>query len=279
MHGKGEGARIPLLSAALMRGGVIDPAAMSGRAAREAWNAYRAAAGMRGGATFTMAGASNSKLAKSTTHTVSLTLAPSTAAGDVNACAAATKECIYACVLMTAGRGTFPNVRAARILRTRFAAEHPQAAVSLIAAELCSAVRIHGDIVARLNVASDIPWEHVSPGLFDIDGVRFYDYTKLHPSARGARENYRITYSVSGAAHSERTALDYMAAGGTAAVVFDRIKGEELPATWHGYTVIDGDASDDRTRDPRGVVVGLRVKGAGRTLTVGGFIKSATATP
>ena len=35
----------------------------------------------------------------------------------------------------------------------------------------------------------------------------------------------------------------------------------DLPATWYGYRVIDGDKHDYRFLDERGVVVGLRAKG------------------
>jgi len=41
-------------------------------------------------------------------------------------------------------------------------------------------------------------------------------------------------------------------------------RGEELPATYLGIRVVDGDKTDDRTTDPRGVIVGLRAKGAMR---------------
>jgi len=35
----------------------------------------------------------------------------------------------------------------------------------------------------------------------------------------------------------------------------------DLPKSFNGYEVIDGDASDARWADPFGVVVGLRAKG------------------
>ena len=39
------------------------------------------------------------------------------------------------------------------------------------------------------------------------------------------------------------------------AVVFDK-----LPKKWHGYKVIDGDLSDLRHLDPKGVIIGLKYK-------------------
>jgi hypothetical protein len=51
-------------------------------------------------------------------------------------------------------------------------------------------------------------------------------------------------------------------------VVLNVGRGLELPAYWHGARVVDGDAHDNRWLDPRGVIVGLRVKdGSGRGLS------------
>lgn len=261
----------PVLGTTLMRGGEIDPAAMAPAEARRVWRDYRLAAGMRGSATFTMPGTCNSKLAKSAVPTVSLTLAPWTASG-INVCPAATVECRGACVLMTAGRGTFPNVRAARVLRTRFLAEHPQAAVTLLGEEIASAADAFGDVIVRLNVASDIPFERVAPALFTIPGARFYDYTKLDPTTRGIPGRYRIVYSYAGM-QSERRARDYVTVGGTVAVVFATPRGAELPATWRGFPVLDGDVTDDRTADPAGYIVGLRAKGSAVGMATGGFVQ------
>ena len=44
--------------------------------------------------------------------------------------------------------------------------------------------------------------------------------------------------------------------------MFARTSG--LPAEYAGYPVIDGDATDLRFTDPRGVIVGLLAKGRGR---------------
>jgi hypothetical protein len=182
-------------------------------------------------------------------------------------------------VLVTAGKGTLPSVQRARIVKTRFLAEHPHEFVTLLGWEIRRAVRKHGRIVVRLNVASDIRWERVAPSLFAMDGVAFYDYTKAPVSQRTATDNYRITYSVSERGHSVTNALEALKALANAAVVFDTPKGQPLPITWHGYRVIDGDVSDDRTQDPRGTVVGLRAKGSARGVrgSEDGFVKPGVA--
>jgi len=128
----------------------------------------------------------------------------------------------------------------------------------------------------RLNVASDLRCEFLAPALFEIDGAEFYDYTKAPRKHRGTHPNYRLTFSVSERDRSVSEALDYLRAGGTAAVVFDIRKGSELPTTWNGFEVIDGDVTDARVFDPNGVVVGLRSKADGKHDATG-FVKPGVA--
>lgn len=120
--------------------------------------------------------------------------------------------------------------------------------------------------------------------------VQFYDYTKsprrMLAFVRGKLPaNYHLTFSRSEC--NEPAALDTLSLGGNVAVVFDTKRGAALPATWHGYPVIDGDGSDARFADggaPQGqasigrtgVVVGLRAKGRARS-DRGGFVVAAVA--
>jgi hypothetical protein len=221
--------------------------------------------------------ASNVKMAKSATPTYGLSLAPADMSGDWNTCTWSTPLCRNACVLVTAGKGTLPSVRAARVLKTRFLGEHPQAFVTILHDELRRAVLKHGAIVARLNVASDLRWERIAPSLLATPGVGFYDYTKAPVGQRDGIDGYRLTYSVSERPASTTNALDALTNLANAAVVFDRAN--DLPATWHGFPVVDGDLTDDRTQDPRGSVVGLRAKGSARGTvgTLDGFVKPSLA--
>lgn len=121
----------------------------------------------------------------------------------------------------------------------------------------------------RLNVLSDIPWEMVFPSLFDLipDG-RWYDYTKVSPLGRDQPQNYDWTFSFSGTNWAECERV--LQAGYRVAMVFapmDPSKGHtkktrlaDLPATFMGWPVIDGDGDDMRPLDPGGVIVGLRYK-------------------
>lgn len=222
---------------------------------------------------------SQHKLGMSERPAYGLTLAPADMSGTFDACTWRTAACTAACVLVTAGKGVLPSVQRARVVKTLFLGEHPQAFITLLAAELRAAVAKRGGIDFRPNVASDIRWERIAPALLSIDGVRVYDYTKAPAAHREASENYRLVFSVSERGASVGEALEYLRTGGNAAVVFATRKGHALPETWNGFDVIDADTSDSRFDDPRGVVVGLRAKGAARG-TDGddnGFVKPAVA--
>jgi hypothetical protein len=116
----------------------------------------------------------------------------------------------------------------------------------------------------RLNTLSDIPWELFIPGLFDFFArwpLRFYDYTKI--PLRDTPENYHLTFSRSGS--NDQHVEAEIARGSNIAVVFDvkerRAMGlPDLPETWNGIEVINGDEHDVRALDPLGVIVGLKYK-------------------
>jgi hypothetical protein len=71
-------------------------------------------------------------------------------------------------------------------------------------------------------------------------------------------ENYHITFSKSES--NDVDVLKVLAAGGNVAAVFEKT----LPATWQGVPVINGDESDVRFMDAKGVIVGLKAKGEGK---------------
>lgn len=202
----------------------------------------------------------NVKIGKNEVATWSLTLTPADMSGEWNVCTWATKGCKNACVMWTAARGRMFGVRQGRLVRTAFLAQHPAAFLAILTDEVRRLEAKGVPFGLRLNVASDLRWENIAPWLFDGDNVRAYDYTKA--PRRDTPDNYRITYS-----HSERwTDADVLAAigeGRNVAMVFDRPK-HDLPATWLGIPVIDGDLSDFRFDDPSPVIVGLAAKGAAK---------------
>ena len=207
----------------------------------------------------------NVKLDKSNAYGLSLSPAST---GGWNVCRASSPGCRAAC-LATAGKGGLDSVQRGRVWKTRLLAAEPALFIRALAGEVRDAVarrpldrlgRSTGPLVpVRLNVLSDIAWERVAPALFSIAGARFYDYTKR--TDRTVPANYHLTSSA-----TERTADSGLAKladmyGSNVAVVFDTRRGHALPTSYAGCRVVDGDLSDSRWNDDRGVIVGLRAKG------------------
>lgn len=271
-------AKLPSLSAHLERLGPF-PVTGDVPSARDAWRAHRREHGYKTlGAPILTPPEAQAKLRKGSVPLYSLTLAPASTSGVWNLCQWSTSACETACVMWTGGKGRLASVRDARTVRTLFLGSYPAETILLVAEELRTAVARFGRIGFRPNAASDIRWERIAPDLFGIDGVTFYDYTKAPISQRGTLGGaYRLVKSVSERDRSARDALEYLRAGGNAAVVFDVRKGHPLPDTWQGFPVVDGDETDARFSDPAGTVVGLRAKGDGRGMA-GGFVKPNAST-
>ena len=181
----------------------------------------------------------------------------------------ASAGCAAAC-LNTAGRGAMGVVQKARLKKTnRFWDDRKQFLQDLVneitALEKRAAAKGLKAAV-RLNGTSDLPYERYKvPGtdknimqLFP--EVQFYDYTKLENRIVGQTlpANYHLTFS---RAEDNDHKLDAVLKHTSAAVVFSG----ELPETWRGYPVIDGDEHDARFTDAGpGVIIGLTAKGKAR---------------
>ena len=196
-------------------------------------------------------------------RTFGIHLAPATLSGH-NACFWASKGCTMAC-LNTAGRGMMKNVQKARINKTKFFFQDHVGFMKQLIKEINSAIKssVKKELtpVFRLNLTSDIPWEGVryeGKNIFEhFPNHQFYDYSKGKTRfVKNKVSNYHLTYS-----RSEETELEeikeLVSKGHNVAVVF---RGK-LPKTWEGMQVVDGDDTDLRFLDPKGVIVGLVEKG------------------
>jgi len=228
-----------------------------------------------------------------------LHLAPQWMSG-FNTCPMATNGCAASC-LNTAGRGGMfagektahlsgaemvnavksgrlqNKIQAARIRKTKLFFTSRSVFMAQLVSDIQRAIRLanrHGlTPVFRLNGTSDIRWELYEVTVSGVTypnimtafpTVQFYDYTKL-PNRRNLPVNYHLTFSL--AESNEAHAVTAMANGLNVAAVFHK-----LPAEYMGRTVINGDETDLRFLDARGVVVGLKAKGkAKKDLT--GFVK------
>ena len=218
----------------------------------------------------------NDKLGKSTVPSFGLSLASADTSDIWNVCRYSSAGCRSVC-LATAGNGRYDSVTRARQYRTALLGAHPALFIRVMAHEIRKLAAKHGEIRFRPNVLADLPWELFAPELFTLPSVKFYDYTKYPSDKRGTLPNYRLVGSVH-EKHTDSQIWGMVNDYGSAAVVFDTLRGKPLPATYtaHNITVIDGDKSDDRTiASETGVIIGLRAKGQAIGATDNTFIRSA----
>jgi len=195
-----------------------------------------------------------------------LNLAPADLSG-YNVCPMASQGCKSAC-LHTAGNPVFQAQKdKGRINRARFYMQDRDKFISRIDRELVNFVKWCDKNkkigVVRLNTTSDISWENYN--LFEkFPMLQFYDYTKIQKRAlkfaRGEYPpNYHLTYSLNEDNYDR--AVEVLNEGGNIAVVFRK----DLPDTFMGKKVVNGDLHDLRYLDPKNVVVGLKAKGKAKT--------------
>lgn len=205
-----------------------------------------------------------------------LYLAPSNESKVINTCPKASKGCRLSC-LFTAGRGAFNSVKTARINKTlRFVNDQAGFLIDLIAdikALVKKATKLGMTPAVRLNGTSDIAWETILIGgkcIMDLfPNVTFYDYTKrierVRDYAAGKMpRNYSLTFSKS--ENNDVEVAEAVRLGVNVAVVFSK---PLFPATYLGVPVINGDDTDVRFLDSKGVVVGLKAKGKAKRDTSG----------
>ena len=201
-----------------------------------------------------------------------LYLAPAKISG-YEVCPRRSEGCTQAC-LYTAGMGAFSNVQQARINKTKAFFEDRDTFLSQLRADIKAlakkAKKLNMTPAIRLNGTSDIEWTRL--GLMqEFADIQFYDYTKvLNRLEKERPANYHITFSKNESNDSE--CVSALKLGANVAVVFNTKRGADLPESWNGYPVVDGDDTDLRFMDPKGgYVIGLRAKGRAKK-DVSGFV-------
>jgi hypothetical protein len=208
-----------------------------------------------------------------------LHLAPANLSGK-EVCPKRTAGCTAAC-LNTAGRGGIFKkgestnvIQQARIRRTKFFFENRREFLNQLTVDIIKAKTMaekKGLIpVFRLNGTSDLSWEkyEVANGknIFQMfPEVQFYDYTKVLGRKTSHIPNYHLTFS-----NADGNINDVLAAkqaGLNVAVVFRK----NLPETYLGRKVINGDETDLRFLDDKNVIVGLKAKGKAKK-DISGFV-------
>ena len=228
-------------------------------------------------------------------------LAPSTLSG-INLCSHASAGCIKLCLGWESGQASMVkldtdlnSVRKSRIQKAqRFMRDRANYLLDFVRSvdnAIAKAAKADLKLCLRPNGASDIAFEGIrftiernkkgkavkitlggtdAKNIFDhYPTIPFVDYTK-NPKRfdRQLPANYHLTFSRSET--NETTATALLARGINVAVVF-----ETIPATWHGFNVIDGDKHDLRQLDPKGpigTVIGLAPKGRKAKRDTRGFV-------
>ena len=194
-----------------------------------------------------------------------LYLAPYDLSG-VNLCPfAKVAECHVAC-LNTAGRGVFNNVKEARLRKAKLFNENRGEFMAQLIEDINKlkrqAKKKNMQAVVRLNGTSDIEWENIRVGEFNIFGLfpdlQFYDYTK-NPNRKNLPSNYDLTFSYSGVDSFIKFNRQALSNNMRIATVF-----KIMPSEFLGRQVINGDDHDARFIEDKNLVIGLKAKGKAR---------------
>lgn len=211
-------------------------------------------------------------------RTAVLYLSPAKKSG-VNLCAMShIAKCEGPC-LDEAGRGAMSSVQMSRLRKTLFMLQYWDEFKAmlltevLIHAKYCAKQGYFNDdhewvdrplrCAVRLNGTTDIRWENklwdAMVSLHREHGVQWYDYTKIANRMVPDLSIYDLTFSYSGVPEYQRYVKTAVDMGMRLAVVFRyRI---DIPKTFMGMNVVDGDDSDLRFLEPQGVVSALYAKG------------------
>ena len=272
---------------------------------KEVYNTFAKSRGMKSAPSLLHGNMKTKKSSGEGVYTVGLHLAPHSLGGmkGFDVCPKASSECKANCLGTTAGgnRIFHDNALSAKMFRTQFVAKHPEHAARIMDHEITKhkAAAKEKNMLpgVRLNVTSDLSWEHHAPQLFEKHpDVQFYDYTKMpnrvmksfaqpkgkeHFNEHGHPKNYHLSISHTGTGHDEsndKDTINVLEHGGVSAMVFQKNKGGKMPthvmdmSTGKKYPVTHGD-HDDNTFDRHstlgkthgkkghGVVSGLLLKG------------------
>ena len=216
-------------------------------------------------------------------NTYILHLAPANVSG-YETCPKRTAGCTAACLNLAGRGGMFKRgestnvIQEARKRKTRLFFENRGAFMIDIRKAIKQSEKLGLVPVFRLNGTSDLAWEkyEVQDGknIFEMfPEVQFYDYTKVLGRKIKNIPNYHLTFSAADGNDSDVTKA--IEQGYNIAVVFGIKKTSPMPETFMNLPVFNGDDSDLRFLDPKGVVVGLYAKGKAKK-DVSGFVKYPT---
>jgi hypothetical protein len=237
-------------------------------------------------------------------------MSPHKIAGVGNLCAAASPGCIDLCLGYHSGQASMVknaddkasknNVRLSRDIKAKQFMKRRADYMAAMALQIAKQVKTAADsdkrLCVRLNGSTDIMFEgckvtldaaqaakisalvgrEIAPAIYPsiyilFKFVQFAEYTKHFKRMCNylmgtLPSNVSLTFSRS--EENEDQCTEILERGGNVAVVFRT----DLPDTYLGTTVYDGDKTDLRHTDPANVVVGLLAKGTKAKKDTSGFI-------
>ena len=175
-----------------------------------------------------------------------------------------------------AGRGKFERTRKARIRKTRLLFEDRALFLTLLRKDIKALIRKaeRENLIpcVRLNGTSDLVWNEI---IKEFPSIQFYDYSKVFRRklwGGNYLHNYHTTLSA-GKQVTDSCITSLLKAGHNVAVVFrGKYKNPTFKIGRDNWPVVDGDETDLRFLDPRGVVVALTAKGKARK-DYSGFVR------
>ena len=226
-------------------------------------------------------GSTNAKTSKNSIKTFILYLSPyNLNSKKINICPKASEGCAAAC-LYSAGRGAFSNVQKARQNKTEYYLNDKIGFINNLSNQIIKeynkAKKGNYKIAFRLNGTSDLDFvyllqKYASLNITDLkDFALFYDYTAILGKAKKylKHDNYFVTFSRKENNHDEVD--EAIKLGVNVSAVFS----DDLPKTYKGVKVIDGDKSDILMTYNKGVILGLKAKGKAKKDNSGFVVNTA----
>lgn len=266
---------------------------------------------------------SNVKLSKTKENTETLVYGLSLAAHSLAAqevrratgeagftvCPDSSAGCRAACCVSASAQGQLNSVQESRNRKTVFLQTHRQEFIRILKSEiqtqLDKAAFYGHEVRFRLNVDSSIPWHSEEYGEIpqSFPHQLFYDYHPLkalnsrrHWKLSDIPPNLRICWSKKETDSWQAVEAAVSDLQSVAVVFHDDAPhrvgrgayAQQLPRfvdlpSLGKWPVVDGDYSDDRTEDPKGLIIGLRLKSRSEQIRTAairtGFSVSTSAAP
>lgn len=214
-------------------------------------------------------------------------LSPQKSSNVMNSCPMASKGCIASC-LRTAGNLMYKSNIASSMRKTKMLKEQKELFMQGVyyEIEMLKIEAFQEGLIptVRLNGTSDIIFQALKFKSFGINNglsiyesqpnVQFYEYTKNaqlfnKPFQSKKPKNLHLTFSRD--ENTDKKAEQLLENGFNVAYVFRTDKHiPNIPKTWNGYDVLDGDETDLRFEDTKnkngkGSIIGLKAKQKAKT--------------